>query len=465
VAAGQQPFRDFVIFCGPLTVWLQALAFKALGVELWVARLWLVLDLTVLTVAVYSICRITLARLWAAGISFLWLFLAIDSPAKLNVNHRWDSAAFAVVAIALVARSYRSPHGPAVCLAAGVFAALAAWATPSVGVVGLALLGWLLWFERRPAVAFLAGAALCSLVVLAELAAGGALQPMVGQYRWIWTNYRQPNALPYGATITLPADGGPVSGWKLLYRVVENIYWRISPALPPLGVPAVLLLFWRKRCTPDERKLYSLLAACSVALVVSAYPRWSAGYLIYVSAVPWALFFVLLFRSGTHAWIRWTGVAVLVFAIGLGAFTAGLGSLRLQPIPSFAGRLEGTEEQARFLAWLENSIEPGETLAVLPYMPSINFYTGTTSPMRHLFLQPGMSTAEDEAQVIRDLSRNPPAKIVWQEMPPEAVLLMWPRTDVSRIGFPRLESWIRENYEPAGANSSTNGVFRLWRRR
>jgi len=140
---GQVPYRDFFLLMGPGTFWLQALALRTLGVTLAASRAVTILDYSILAgCVVWLIARRAspLIAIW-----FGWLFIVFETsePVGALPNHRWDSAAFAMLATTLLVRAISGQAVPTavakmtwiLTLAAGVCAGCAAWITPSMAVI------------------------------------------------------------------------------------------------------------------------------------------------------------------------------------------------------------------------------------------------------------------------------------------------------------------------------------------
>ena len=70
-------------------------------------------------------------------------------------------------------------------------------------------------------------------------------------------------------------------------------------------------------------------------------------------------------------------------------------------------------------------------------------------PTRLDFLQPGMMTADDEIERLRELKANPPEWVIWHNLPPRTVLAIWPHSDLANLRFAHIEQFIKSNYSQA----------------
>ena len=197
VALGQQPYRDFFVFTGPLTFWLEGALARWSGMNLVVMRLPAMLDAAFLTWIVYWFTSRYARALYSAGVAIAYLAYGAR-PRLLNVNHRWDSAALATGAVALALAAHRTGRS-AYWLAAGFLAVAAAWATPPVLLVALPLLWWGVRRGAGSAFAFLGGGTLAAAAGAGYLQWSGALTPMLQSMHWAGANYTAANRVAYGS--------------------------------------------------------------------------------------------------------------------------------------------------------------------------------------------------------------------------------------------------------------------------
>ncbi len=442
VAAGQAVYRDFFVLTGPLTFWMEGGLARLGGTDIPLLRLPMLVDVAFLAWAVYWLAAQFESQWFAAGLSLV--FLAFESKVQhLVVKHRWDSAALATAAVlAAVAADRRGSRK--LWLLAGALAAAAAWATPSVVWVAVPLL---LWAARRgmaPVLAYLAGGAAVTAASAGYLASQHALGPMIDAMRWTAANYMQANALPYGA-------GGLTSGAAAaggLLRQAGRLAVSAFEALPA-ALPAAALAGWAwrlgKRREAAETRAIAPLLAVTLALVLSAWPRWSSIQLLFVAAVPFTLCGILLHRS-IDARRRPGLYAAFLLLAAISGTQKTVAAFDYNGFSTRAGFLRGTAEDAEYLEPLEQRIQPGDSLFVFPYLPALYPLLDAHNPTRYLYLQPGMMTAGDEREAIAEVEASRPRWVVMAEISRETVLAAWPGSDPSRIAMEAMHVYLRTHY-------------------
>jgi hypothetical protein len=127
------------------------------------------------------------------------------------------------------------------------------------------------------------------------------------------------------------------------------------------------------------------------------------------------------------------------------------------------GTLRTPLDQSEFLDGLERWIQPGDTLFSFPYLPSAYYFLNAQNPSRYSFLQPGMMTAEDERRAIGELAAAPPRWVLYEYVPTEAVLAVWPRSDLARIPMSAIHAYLAANYSQVDTLAGTLGRFEVMR--
>ena len=447
VALGQQPYRDFVAITGPLTFWIQGALAAAGGMSLAVMRLAPVFDAAFLAWAVYWLTSRYAGAFYSVGTAVA--FLAYEARLRqLNVNHRWDSAALAVAAALLAGRALRPGRSGLSWTASGFLIAAAAFATPSMLVVALPLLFFSARQNLRSAMGFLAGGTLATGIAAIYLQQTHTLAPMIQAMLWTSANYAQANRVFYGGILMTGPAG--LQGAGALYFV--GWLWTLIPAILPL----VALAGWgwylrRKENQPDSVGI-PLLLSVAVALVFSAWPRWTSDALLHTLAVSWFLCALLLYRLTAPRQRLWfCGVALLAAGASLGgqAFSA----MDDVPRDTRVGILRAAGDQSEFLAGLERWIQPGDSLFSYPYFASAYYFLNARNPTRYSFLQPGMMTLEDERRAVDELRAAPPRWVIFEDYPPEVVLSIWPGSDPARIPMLEMTAYLHQHYRPVDTSS------------
>ena len=464
VAAGEAPYRDFFYLSGPGTPWAMGLSMRVFGTNLPAARLPLILDLALITSLIFWLARRLSGQAVPALIAaFLFLSLTVAQESVLLANHRWDSGAMALLCVTLAwSCSHQSRRGLA--LLAGLSSAAATWATPPLALLALTLALWHLLDRRlRPSsAAFLAGG-------LAGLAAGlallwwqGALGALLDQMLWIARHYSGANRMFYGSII-----GGygtlfeGLSGASLIVAGVI-VFLLALPAWLPLAVTSGWLVVLRLRAGFDQPARLSIvfLLGCGAVLIASQAPRLDVPHLLFSSPLYFALAAALapsLLRGRAL-----TALAVVcLFSGSIYLGYANLSRLKVRTVQTAVGRASMHTAEANQLHQLGSYVKPGDSLFVFPYRPVLYFALGGVNPTRYSFLQPGMSSAGDEANVLADLRRAPPQWVIHLNIEPGEYLRVWPSSDRSRLRMESIERFIAEGYAPV----TQAGSYRLLRRR
>src|ERR1700733_258089 len=458
ILAGQVPYRDFFILMGPGTFWLQALALRVFGMTLAASRAVMLLDLAILAACVFWLVSRQLSVAYAAFAAGAMVILETASQGITIPSHRWDSAAFATLAITICASKELAQNGARRALCASrprryaVFgacccAAFAAWTTPPVALVGVVILIWLAMEDRTNLRAYLAGCAAVSLGCAGVLAYQGALRPMLEQFLWNSSHYAGANYLPYGSLFgrgyTQFFDGATI--YELPIRALVVLGVIVPILLPPLAV--LCFPCWRR--TPFLR----LLFGGGAALAASTYPRMDLPHLTYAAPLFYALMAILA------AGIRWPrlphGLRTAVFVaatllVTVFAWNAIAQHSAETAVQTEGGAIRAPREDAAFLDNLQREIPRGSSLFVFPYLPIASFLTLSHNPTRYSYLQPGMMSHQDEAAALAELRGNPPARVLYFDLGPKELLEIWPASDPAGLRFHSLEAYLASNYHKVG---------------
>jgi hypothetical protein len=462
LAAGQAVYRDFFVLTGPLTFWMEGGLARWGGMDIPLLRLPMLLDVAFLAWAVYWLAAQFAGEWFSAGLALV--FLAFESRVhQLVVKHRWDSAALATAAVlAAVAANRRGSRR--LWLLSGSLVAAAAWATPSVGWVAVPLLLWASRRSLRSALACLAGGAAVTAAAVAYLAGTHALGPMIEAMRWTAANYTQANALPYGVMgfDSAGAQAAPVGFLQHAARLAASAFVSLPAILPAAALAGWVWRLARRRETAETRAVVPLLAV-TLALVLSAWPRWSSIQLLFVAAVPFTLCGILLHRSMDARWRPPLYAAFLLLALisGLRQTAAAFDS---SGFSTRAGFMRGASEDVEFLEPLERRIQPGDSLFVFPYLPALYPLLDAHNPTRFLYLQPGMMTAGDERDAIAEVEAGRPRWVVLADIPRETILAAWPRSEASRIPMEAMHLYLRTHYREVEQVNGKWGALKILER-
>jgi hypothetical protein len=422
VSHGELPWRDFWWNYGPGQPLLLGGLFKAFGPSLLVWRIVRVaVDATVALLAWLLLRRA--APPWLALLGWLAVAGAMAWPTSPGPN---PPALALTLGGVLLAR--RSPVG------AGALAGLAVAFRPEVGVPG-AIAVVLAGGGMRAALGA-AGAALVTVAPFVALAPGDAWDDTLGflgrqhlQRLPIPLQYRggaDPNkVLEFYLPVVLLAGTALWAGVSLARRR-GDVLWLLAPL-----AAAALYLVGR----PDEFHLLPLSALLAVGLALTAAAERASG-------VRWAL----------------VGVLALIAAHGVER-QAGrlLHPPALAAVPGPAG--DGVETARSDAAALQALLPRlrGATLLVAPPRfdrvevgdPLLYVIAGKANPTRYDVMQPGVvTTAGVQREMVRDLSRHPPADVVrWED---QRALATEPNGSSRSSGVHLLDDWIDRHYRPAG---------------
>jgi hypothetical protein len=466
ILRGQVPYRDFFVLTGPGSFWIEAGILGLLGPTLRHARLALVLDLALLSGAVYWLTARLSGRKFALAVTALFFALETRPLFRLYVNHRWDSSAFGLLAVVFVFAGTEHPRFRTL-LAAGIAAAVGAWITPSLLAVAAFLGLWLLFIRelRRHCIPYLLGIASVSLIDAAVLFLQGAFVPMFRDLLWTSTHYPAANRVPYGygaiASGGLRAMFAGTSGAAFIARATGLIAVLV-PVVLPIAVYAAWMIRRLRRTKVDQReKLAILLMLASFGFVISTYPRWSADQLLFIAPIFYVLAAYLFSRVLTGRMVR-TFAGAIAFALGVASLSYSVLHVMSEPvIETRVGPVRAGPAERSIIKLVSTRISPGDTLFVYPYLPVVYFLTGSQNPARYSFLQPGMMQAPDYEEALGDLRAHPPRWVFYFALPPATYHGIWPAADPRALNLTPVDYFILSNYHPVGVLQSTGTHFFL----
>lgn len=450
---GEIPYRDFFYYLPPATPLILSAALRVFGETLWAARIPLAIDVGVLTACTFWFTA-RLASLPAATVT-AFCFLAFETAEhdRLVIDHRWDSSAFATLAVVLTISLLDQPSRWRAVLA-GFFVALAVWSTTPLALLAAVIfISACLIPKLRASVPWIvAGAFACSAAFLAWLAVKHDLTAFYAAITWPMTHYAGANRTPYGWVIGGYANlFHGIAGAEIPVVAIFLVFFTL-----PATLPVFTLLAWplRLRSHPkDHPAAILILLASMLALIASTLPRADLIHLMYISPIAYALAAALLFRVLPPRWM----FAVALASLLLASIDNWISITRRWTEPSMAtriGTVRGSEGDLRALRLVLDHVRPGDMFFSFPYWPNFYFASGARNPTRYAYLQPGMFSIEEERAALRDLEQNPPRWILYVDTPPESYLRVWPGSDPARLRFPSIENFIATRYrtvEKAGA--------------
>lgn len=437
---GQKPYVDFFGYMSPGSYWVQALAFRLMGVTQLAGRAPVIFYLALECALIYWLVNRYASR--AAGIVTSLFFLAFQTadPSMITAQHRWDSGALALASIAAASEARRGW-----LVVSGVLMVAAALTTPSIAIVGLVTLGWLACpaGQRSRAGWYLIGVAGAGIAAGVALWLDGILRASVQQLGWLSRNYSSVNVMHYGAII---------GGYGALFKdsSVGELPVRFCVVFC-LALPAVLPVVAIVAGGVWLRSVIPYLLVCVVALVASTYPRSDVAHLAYVSALAYAVTGILLYRCLRARPRAWLVVAMAVWAVVF-ALQAQLPG-RFLPLHTPVGDVRASAAEAPAVTELLARVEPRQSLFVYPYKPLFYFLTQADNPTRYSYLAPGMMTSVDAGIALSELQAHSPDWVLYMNLDRAEFERVFPAGQGLDWHFPQLENWIRAKYRATGCPS------------
>jgi hypothetical protein len=477
VLRGEVPYRDFFSYLTPGSFHLLALQFTIFGNTMLVARTALAFEGALFSVFAYLMARRVCSR-WAA-LAAAYLVAIAGVPWRFNVLHNWDSTLWACAAVYCAMRFIEAP-GSAWALGAGSFVSLTILFEQSKGA-GLALglvLGIVLitWLDRRGVRAFGAhGFALCAglawpfVLTFVYFGAHHALGALLADWFWPLHHYLGANRVPYG-----------YQDWSGQTRAVlfhtGSWFWRglalfvispsfLQPVLPLIAI--ILLVYWtfeaRKGGLAPDRAAYYILMCSSMAGLLLSVVAVTANVIHFVYLAP---FFYLVL-----AWVMdgndiGDGIVIavrpLITLFVLITFTVvGLALLVTHrdshwPLDTRRGWVNASGPD-NVVPYVQSHLIPGSKMLVHPYLPLYNYLTGTCSPIRYDYLQPGMNTREQDEEAIQELAADRTPVVLFEIGFNEKIATAWPNTPLQFVANDLVGDYILGHYRPCRILRSSAG--------
>jgi hypothetical protein len=250
--------------------------------------------------------------------------------------------------------------------------------------------------------------------------------------------------------------GSIIGGWSALFQGAGAwelpvrfciVFCLALPAVLPVVALAGGAAFWLRR----REAMLPYLLLCVIALVASTYPRSDVAHLAYVSALPYALAGILVYRLLPARPRAWLVISLAAWA-GVFALQAQLpGSLA--PLETPVGEVRATAGEAPAVRELLSRVHPRQSLFVYPYKPLLYFLTQAENPTRYSYLAPGMMTREDGQIVLSELRARPPEWLLYLDLDATEFTRVFPSSQGLDVHYPQIESWIKANYRSAGSPS------------
>lgn len=475
---GQLPYRDFFSFYTPGSFYITAKVLKIFGDSLPVARTLLVFMGAVFPVITYVLARRTCSRQISL---FVAILVAITSaPYRFLVLHNWDSTFWACLSVYCAVRWLETARG-AFAFATGTFVSFTFLSEQSKGAglclgIVLAVVIFASFGRKLFALpALIVGFVWPIAATITYFAAKHALRPMLQDLLWPLQHYSVANRVRYGDqnwsdhARDVIFRSGPFAMRTLKAIAVSPGF--LVPVLPIIAI--VLLFYWtrRLRLTSSDKSAHYVLLTCLLAGLLASVVVVRADIIHFMYLAP--LFYLVL------AWlIDARGIpirmlnAVRVYSCSYVAVAFGLMAIALFVAAVGArNRIETrrgivfTREPDSVLEYAMTRTAPGEKIFVYPYLPLYYYLTATESPSKYEYFQPGMSTSEQEKEILDSLESGKVSTVFWEPEFANKIAASWPGTAASAIARDPIGEYIARNYSLCHvARSAAGWDFLILRR-
>lgn len=476
ILRGEVPYRDFFSFYTPGSFYLVAILFRTFGDSFLVARTSLAFAGAICSVVTYMLAR----RVCSRGIALFSAVLATTTGAAFRflVLHNVYSTLLCCLALYAAVR-FLETRKSAWALSTGSFASLTFLLEQSKGAglcLGLAL-GFLLLFflgrepmlrKAEPATLAL-GLAWPLIFTFGYYGAKHSIRVMMQNWLWPLRHYTKANRVAYGFqnwsdhTRDILFHTGPI--WIRMVKMLAVSPGLLVPVLPFIGIG--LLIYWsaqvrRHSDASGESSYYVLICSVLFGLLFSVVTvRADILHFMYLTPL-W--YVVLAWILGSHGIRSRALVTVRPFLIAYVGAAFGLLSMAfLFSTTGARNRIETrrgvitTGEKDTVIEYVQAHVAPEEPLMAYPYLPLYNYLTGTRSPSRYDFFQPGMNTRQQAEEIIASLeSKNRPA-VLYEPWFPEKISNSWPGTPLSAVANDPVADYVLRNYRICKMLTSPEG--------
>jgi hypothetical protein len=96
--------------------------------------------------------------------------------------------------------------------------------------------------------------------------------------------------------------------------------------------------------------------------------------------------------------------------------------------------------------YVQAHVPAGETIFVYPYLPLYYYLTGTFSPGRYDYFQPGMHAREQAEEIVGELATGRVGVVLFETNFLDKVSNSWPGTPLKAIAADPVADYIARNY-------------------
>ena len=480
ILQGQVLYRDFFSFFTPGSYYWMALLFKIWGSSILVGRTALMIYGGVFSVLTFMLARRVCSRSTALLAAYIVTLTCL--PYRFMVLHNWDSTVLAYLTVYGAVLFIEQGHW-VWALGTGSFAALTFLFEHSKGaslVLGL-FVGFAVivvrgrhdgLFGARQAVGFAAGLAWPFVMTGGYFLAKHSATAMLTDWVWPLFHYSDVNRLPYGYVLFSTADRAGSFAGSWIYRLLLLFVMGPCILLPVLPIITVGIMIWfalkppRKGVAQDKWAYGVLVSAALSGLLFSTLltRRPDFTHLNYLAPLFYLVIAWVLdgFNLPSRLWhsikpFFALGVFLSFTAFGMAMLWGPLGAHH--ELRTARGTLRtGVPNDA--LEYVQARVTPGERILVYPYQPLFYYLTGTFSPTRFDFLQPGMHTADQVRESLREFVADRTRVVLSITSFRDEIYLVWPNTpsEVVAASDPVID-FIAGNYRQCSALAANS----FWR--
>jgi 4-amino-4-deoxy-L-arabinose transferase-like glycosyltransferase len=475
ILRGEVPYRDFFSFYTPGSFYLVALIFRIFGDSLAIARLSVAAAGALCSVVTYLLARRVCSRgmsLFAAvlttvaGAAFRFLVLhnvystvicclAVYSAVRV-LEKRQAGWSFATGSFTALTFLFEQSKG------AGLFAGLL------LGLVVLSKFHKSHWPAKLVLVPLTLGMSWPVVTVFSYFGLQGAAKVMLEDWLWPLQHYTRANHVPYGfqnwsdqARNSL-FHSGPA--WIRAVQILAASPGLIVPVLPLVAVG--LLIYWimpsRRGAENPDASYYILLCSAMAGLLASVVVV-RADVLHFMYLAP--LWYVVLAwalasrdsRSRMLLAVRPYLKLYTVFAFGLLSCALLFTATGAHYVTQTRRGLITTGKNDTIIDYVQAHVANADDLLVYPYLPLYNYLSGTHSPSRYDYFQPGMNTPHQAQEIISSLEQHRATPVLYEPWFSEKFANSWPGTPLASVASDPVADYILRHYQLCKMLTSSSG--------
>jgi hypothetical protein len=463
---GELPYHDFFSFYTPGCYFLYAALFKIFGTSIEVARFLLLIYGALFSAVSYLLARRVTGRIAAVWVAALVALMSL--PSRFQNLHSWDSTATSLLTIyaAVLAFERRSNRWALIC---GLFAGATLMIDQARGggvLLGLTIATYLvIWRpaspERRSVVlAMVAGCGIPITATIAYFAAHGALFEMFTGWLWPVRHYTAVNRMPFGfiywshAIPDVYASLGGTARAVFVLIIGGMMVGSVLPLLVMALTTQQAINVVRRRAEPSPLQVLTLtVGLITLGTFVAIWITGRRDFMRVTYIAP--LFMPLLPLLLDKRFVELPSLAKLrhLLAAGLigvmflySLFMMSFALSAKNVIHSRRGEVRVDNPPDEVIAYVQGHTTTGERVMVYPYASLYLFLTGTMSPTRFDFLQPGMHPASDFEIARQQLERDRTKVVVFDLTFASLVPEFWPATPPEAIVHDAVADFILQNY-------------------